>query len=78
MIVGRKKKSSHRAPLLKNAVDQQMVQTAQEGLTYAEAQRMVEFEIQGRTARVEITEPLKFISKEEFEVLQNNLDESIK
>ncbi|XP_026286081.1 bromodomain-containing protein homolog isoform X2 [Frankliniella occidentalis] len=75
---GRKKKSAHRAPLLKNAVDQQMIQPAHEGLTYAEAQRMVEFEVLGKTARVEITEPLKFISKEEFEASQSKLDDSIK
>lgn len=74
---GRKKKSSHRAPLLKNAVDQQMIQSAQEGLTYAEAQVMVEFEVQGKTARVQITEPLKFMGKDEFEASQSRLDESI-
>ena len=76
--LGRKKKSSHRAPLLKNAVDQQMIQTAREGLTYAEAQRMVEFEIRGKTVRVEINEPLKYMSKEDFQASENKLDDSIK
>lgn len=75
---GRKKKSSHRAPLLKNAVDQQMIQAAPEGLSYAEAQRLVEFEILGKTTRVEITEPLKFMSKEDFDATQTRLDDSIK
>lgn len=75
---GRKKKSSHRAPLLKNAVDQQMIQNAREGLTYAEAQKMVELEIQGKTIRLEITHPLRFMSKSDFEASQSKLDESIK
>ncbi|KAL0275675.1 UNVERIFIED_CONTAM: hypothetical protein PYX00_003463 [Menopon gallinae] len=38
-----------------------------EALTYAEAQKIVEFEIDGRTIRIDITEPITVISKQEYE-----------
>ncbi|KAK7871739.1 hypothetical protein R5R35_014013 [Gryllus longicercus] len=38
-----------------------------EGLTYAEAQKMVEFEVDGRITRVNIYDPLPVVSKEEYE-----------
>lgn len=40
---------------------------AREGLTYAEAQKLVEFEINGKITRVSIHEPLKLVSKKQFE-----------
>lgn len=38
-----------------------------EVLTYAEAQKIVEFEIDGRAVRVEINEPIPVISKQEYD-----------
>lgn len=42
-----------------------------EALTYAEAQKIVEFEIDGSAIRVNITEPIKVISKQEYEKISN-------
>lgn len=38
-----------------------------EALTYAEAQKIVEFEVDGRAIRVDITDPIPVISKQEYE-----------
>lgn len=40
-----------------------------EVLTYAEAQKIVEFEVEGRAVRVEMNEPIPVISKQEYERL---------
>lgn len=66
IFTGRKKgRGSHtRTP---TATADLLATPTREGLTYAEAQKMVEFEIEGRITRVSISEPLPIISKEEFE-----------
>lgn len=38
-----------------------------EALTYAEAQKIVEFEVDGRAIRVDITDPIPIISKQDYE-----------
>ncbi|XP_046682455.1 peregrin isoform X3 [Homalodisca vitripennis] len=43
-----------------------------EGLTYAEAQKLVEFEINGKIHRVSIDQSMKVISKKEFETQNDN------
>lgn len=43
-----------------------------EVLTYAEAQKIVEFELEGRAIRVEINEPIPVLSKQEFEKLHSS------
>jgi hypothetical protein len=48
-----------------------------EGLTYAEAQKMVEFEVDGRVTRVSIFDPLPLISKDEFEVTYGSSNDSV-
>jgi hypothetical protein len=48
-----------------------------ESLTYAEAQKMVEFEIDGRVTRVSIFDPLPLMSKEEFEAKYGGSNDSV-
>jgi len=48
-----------------------------ESLTYAEAQKMVEFEIDGRVTRVSIFDPLPLMSKEEFEAKYGRSNDSV-
>jgi hypothetical protein len=48
-----------------------------ESLTYAEAQKMVEFEIDGRVTRVSIFDPLPLMSKEEFEAKYGSSNDSV-
>ncbi|XP_069684032.1 peregrin isoform X2 [Periplaneta americana] len=64
---GRKKgRGSHHARPPTSTADL-LTSPTREGLTYAEAQKMVEFEVDGRVTRVSIFEPLPLMSKEEFE-----------
>lgn len=44
-----------------------------EGLTYAEAQKLVEFEINGKVIRVSIDQTLKVLSKKDFEAKHHNV-----
>lgn len=46
-------------------------------MTYAEAQKMVEFEIDGRVTRVSIFDPLPLMSKEEFETKYGRSNDSV-
>ena len=46
-------------------------------MTYAEAQKMVEFEIDGRVTRVSIFDPLPLMSKEEFEAKYGRSNDSV-
>jgi hypothetical protein len=46
-------------------------------LTYAEAQKMVEFEVDGRITRVSIFDPLPLMSKEEFEATYGGSNDSV-
>jgi hypothetical protein len=48
-----------------------------ESLTYAEAQKMVEFEVDGRVTRVSIFDPLPLMSKEEFEAKYGGSNDSV-
>jgi hypothetical protein len=48
-----------------------------ESLTYAEAQKMVEFEIDGRVTRVSIFDPLPLMSKEEFETKYGRSNDNV-
>lgn len=50
-----------------------LVPPAREGLTYAEAQKLVEFEINGKVIRVSIDQPLRIVSKKEFEAQYENV-----
>ena len=43
-----------------------------ESLTYAEAQRLVEVDLDGRTHRINIYEPLEIISQDELENVENS------
>lgn len=45
-----------------------------EVLTYAEAQKIVEFEIDSRAVRVEINEPIPVISKQEYDKLYSTIE----
>lgn len=50
-----------------------LISPPREGLTYAEAQKLVEFEINGKVIRVSIDQPLRIISKKEFEAQYENV-----
>ncbi|XP_068086582.1 peregrin [Anabrus simplex] len=72
---GRKKgRGSHNARPPTSTQDLLATPT-REGLTYAEAQKMVEFEVDGRITRVSIYEPLPIMSKEEYEATYGKCDE---
>ncbi|PNF20915.1 Peregrin [Cryptotermes secundus] len=73
---GRKKgRGSHHSRTPTSTADLLTLPT-REGLTYAEAQKMVEFEVDGRVTRVSIFDPLPLISKEEFEATYGSSNDS--
>lgn len=77
VIVGRKKgRGSHHSRPPTSTADL-LTSPTREGLTYAEAQKMVEFEIDGRVTRVSIFEPLPLLSKEEFEATYGGSNDSV-
>lgn len=77
IIVGRKKgRGSHHSRTPTSTADLLTLPT-REGLTYAEAQKMVEFEVDGRVTRVSIFDPLPLISKEEFEATYGSSNDSV-
>ncbi|KDR22426.1 Peregrin [Zootermopsis nevadensis] len=75
-VPGRKKgRGSHHSRPPSSAADVLTLST-REGLTYAEAQKIVEFEVDGRITRVSIFDPLPLISKEEFEATYGSSNDS--
>lgn len=54
-----------------------IIAPARESLTYAEAQKLVEFEINGRVARVNIQQPLKVVAKDEYEAVNGSINNSL-
>lgn len=77
IIVGRKKgRGSHHSRPPTSTTDLLTLPT-REGLTYAEAQKMVEFEVDGRITRVSIFDPLPLMSKEEFEATYGGSNDSV-
>ncbi|XP_049941218.1 peregrin isoform X1 [Schistocerca serialis cubense] len=72
---GRKKSRGSHITRTPTATSDLLTTPTREGLTYAEAQKMVEFEVDGKISRVSIHEPLPILSKEEYEeTFGNNED----
>ena len=72
-VVRKKGRGSHsiRTPV---PTTDTIIAPARESLTYAEAQKLVEFEINGRVTRVNIQQPLKLVSKDEYEAVNGSVN----